>query len=225
MTAPRKNARAIAAQILAQVLPLDRKNTHPKSLSELLPQLSEADKDQGLVQELCFGVCRWFTRLDKLAAPLIRQPLFVPMSRGTLDLLADMRQKRVHLAIVLDEYFGTEGLVTIEDLIEEIIGDIEDEHDDAPAPLLIPIDGGGWEADGRAELEDVGEAIDPRLAETDDDIDTIGGLAAVLAGQVPEAGARITHPSGWRFEVIEADTKRIIRLRLHPPADAEAITD
>lgn len=158
-------------------------------------------------------------------APLIRQPLFVPMSRGTLDLLADMRQKRVHLAIVLDEYFGTEGLVTIEDLIEEIIGDIEDEHDDAPAPLLIPIDGGGWEADGRAELEDVGEAIDPRLAETDDDIDTIGGLAAVLAGQVPEAGARITHPSGWRFEVIEADTKRIIRLRLHPPADAEAITD
>lgn len=74
MTAPRKNARTIAAQILAQVLPLDRKNAHPKSLSELLPQLSEADKDQGLVQELCFGVCRWFTRLDKLAAPLIRQP-------------------------------------------------------------------------------------------------------------------------------------------------------
>src|SRR5690606_34785013 len=74
MTAPRKNARTIAAQILAQVLPLDRKNSHPKSLSELLPQLSEADKDQGLVQELCFGVCRWFTRLDKLAAPLIRQP-------------------------------------------------------------------------------------------------------------------------------------------------------
>lgn len=74
MTAPSKNARTIAAQILAQVLPLDRKNAHPKSLSELLPQLSEADKDQGLVQELCFGVCRWFTRLDKLAAPLIRQP-------------------------------------------------------------------------------------------------------------------------------------------------------
>ncbi len=155
-------------------------------------------------------------------APLIRQPLFVPMSRGTLDLLADMRQKRVHLAIVLDEYFGTEGLVTIEDLIEEIVGDIEDEHDDAPAQLLTPIDGGGWEADGRAELEDVGSAIDPRLAETDDDIDTIGGLVAVLAGQVPESGACIDHPSGWRFEVTEADTKRILRLRLHPPASSAA---
>lgn len=132
-------------------------------------------------------------------AGLIRQPLFVPMSRGTLDLLADMRQKRVHLAIVLDEYFGTEGLVTIEDLIEEIVGDIEDEHDEAPQQLLIPIDGGAWDADGRAELEDVAETIDPRLAETDDDIDTIGGLAAVLIGHVPEAGACITHPSGWRL--------------------------
>ena len=75
---------------------------------------------------------------------LIREPLYVPMSRGALDLLADMRQKRVHLAVVLDEYMGTEGLVTIEDLIEEIVGEIEDEHDDAPAALLIPLDGGGW---------------------------------------------------------------------------------
>ncbi len=152
---------------------------------------------------------------------LIREPLFVPMSRGALDLLADMRNKRVHLAIVLDEYFGTEGLVTIEDLIEEIVGDIEDEHDEAPQALLVPIDGGSWEADGRAELEDVGEAIDPRLAETDDDIDTIGGLAAVLAGHVPVAGTCLDHPSGWRFEVVAADTKRIQKLRLHPPTHRE----
>lgn len=154
-------------------------------------------------------------------AALIREPLFVPMSRGALDLLADMRQKRVHLAIVLDEYFGTEGLVTIEDLIEEITGDIEDEHDDAPQPLLIRRDNGGWDADGRAELEDVGLAIDPRLAETEDDIDTIGGLAAVLAGRVPAPGAWLAHPSGWRIEVIEADTKRVAKLRLHPPADQD----
>ena len=152
---------------------------------------------------------------------LIREPLFVPMSRGSLDLLADMRHKRVHLAIVLDEYFGTEGLVTIEDLIEEIVGDIEDEHDDAPQALLVPIDGGGWEADGRAELEDVGQTIDARLAETEDDIDTIGGLAAVLAGHVPEPGTCLDHPSGWRLEVIAADTKRIQKLRLHPPAQNE----
>ena len=117
-------------------------------------------------------------------ADLIRQPLYVPMSRGALDLLADMRSKRVHLAIVLDEYSGTEGLVTIEDLVEEIVGDIEDEHDEAPEDLLVPLDGGAWDADARVELEDVAETIDPRLAEHDEDVDTLGGLAAVLAGRV-----------------------------------------
>ncbi|WP_010162096.1 MULTISPECIES: hemolysin family protein [unclassified Sphingomonas] len=150
-------------------------------------------------------------------APLIREPLYVPMSRGALDLLADMRQKRVHLAIVLDEYFGTEGLVTIEDLIEEIVGDIEDEHDDAPTALLVPLDGGAWDVDARAELEDVGEAIDPRLAEVDGDIDTIGGLAAVLAGHMPKVGDCIVHDSGWTLEIVAADTRRVLSLRLHPP--------
>ena len=150
-------------------------------------------------------------------ARLIREPLYVPQSRGALDLLADMRQRRVHLAVVLDEYSGTEGLVTIEDLIEEIVGDIEDEHDEAPTALIIPIEGGGWEADARAELEDVAETVDPRLAETEDDIDTIGGLAATLAGHVPQAGERVRHESGWTLEVVEADPRRVARLRLHPP--------
>ena len=150
-------------------------------------------------------------------ADLIREPLYVPMSRGALDLLADMRTKRVHLAVVLDEYFGTEGLVTIEDLIEEIVGDIEDEHDDAPAALLSPLDGGAWDADARAELEDVGETIDPRLAQVDGDIDTIGGLAAVLAGHVPQVGECIVHDSGWTLEIVAADTRRVLSLRLHPP--------
>jgi CBS domain containing-hemolysin-like protein len=150
-------------------------------------------------------------------ADLIREPLYVPMSRGALDLLADMRQKRVHLAVVLDEYFGTEGLVTIEDLIEEIVGDIEDEHDDAPEALLVPIDGGAWDADARAELEDVAQLIDARLAEADGDVDTLGGLAALLAGHVPRIGECVDHPSGWKFEITEADERRINRLRLHPP--------
>ena len=147
---------------------------------------------------------------------LIREPLYVPMSRGALDLLADMRQKRVHLAIVLDEYFGTEGLVTIEDLIEEIVGDIEDEHDDAPEALIIPLDGGAWEADARAELEDVAETIGTEL-DVDGDVDTIGGLAAVLAGHVPQKGECIQHASGWTIEVIEAEPTRVERVRLHPP--------
>lgn len=148
---------------------------------------------------------------------LIRQPLYVPQSMGALDLLAQMRVKRTHLAVVLDEYTGTEGLITIEDLIEEIVGEIEDEHDEAPAALLVPIDGGGWEADARAELEDVAETIDPRLGEVEEDIDTIGGLAFVLAGHVPEVGECLEHESGWKLEVIDADERKVNRLRLHPP--------
>ena len=154
-------------------------------------------------------------------AGLIREPLYVPMSRGALDLLADMRQRHVHLAIVLDEYSGTEGLVTIEDLIEEIVGEIEDEHDEAPSALLVPIDGGAWDADARAELEDAAELIDPRLGEAESDVDTLGGLAAVLAGHVPHVGECVDHPSGWKFEVLDSDVRRIHRLRLHPPVARE----
>ena len=153
-------------------------------------------------------------------AGLIREPLYVPMSRGALDLLADMRQRHVHLAIVLDEYSGTEGLVTIEDLVEEIVGEIEDEHDEAPPTLLIPLGGGAWEADARVELEDVADTIDRRLGNTESDVDTLGGLTAVLAGRVPKPGDCVDHPSGWRIEVIAADERRIDRLRLHPPLAA-----
>ena len=152
-------------------------------------------------------------------AELIRQPLYVPMSMGALDLLAQMRASHTHLAVVLDEYSGTEGLITIEDLIEEIVGEIEDEHDEAPPQMLVPLDGGGWEADGRAELEDVGETVDPRLAEVDEDVDTLGGLAFVLAGHVPEAGECLAHDSGWTLEVVEADSRKVTKLRLHPPAE------
>jgi CBS domain containing-hemolysin-like protein len=155
---------------------------------------------------------------------LIRQPLYVPQSMGVLDLLAEMRAKRTHLAIVIDEYSGTEGLLTIEDLVEEIVGEIEDEHDDEPTALFVAAADGCWDADARAELDDVGEAIDPQLAEVDEDVDTLGGLAAVLAGHVPEVGEILVHPSGWRIEVTEADERRVHRLRLHPPVviDLEA---
>ena len=152
---------------------------------------------------------------------LIRQPLYVPQSMGVLDLLAEMRAKRTHLAIVIDEYSGTEGLLTIEDLVEEIVGEIEDEHDDEPEPLIVAGENGCWDADARAELDDVGEAIDPRLADVDEDVDTLGGLAAVLAGHVPEVGEILVHPSGWRIEVTEADERRVHRLRLHPSVEID----
>ena len=156
-------------------------------------------------------------------APLIRQPRFVPESMGALDLLAEMRATRTHLAIVLDEYSGTEGLVTIEDIVEEIVGEIEDEHDEAPLALLVPMHDGVWYADARAELEEVADLIDPRLGEVEEDVDTLGGLATVLAGHVPQAGESVSHPSGWRLEVTEADPRRVGRLRLHPPADSAPV--
>ena len=151
------------------------------------------------------------------AIGLLRQPLYVPQSMGTLDLLAQMQASRTHLAIVLDEYSGTDGLITIEDLVEEIVGEIEDEHDEAPTDLFVPLEGSAWEADARAELEDAAELIDPRLGEVEEDVETLGGLAFVLAGEVPKQGACLDHPSGWRIEIIAADTRRVLRLRLHPP--------
>ncbi len=156
---------------------------------------------------------------------LLRQPLFVPQARGALDVLADMRASRTHLAIVIDEYSGTDGIITIEDLIEEIIGDIEDEHDDAPAELIVRLEGGMWEADARVELEEVGAKVDPRLAEVAEAVDTLGGLAFVLAGQVPVPGAILAHDSGWRIEVTAGNERHVTRLRLHPPEQMESKTD
>jgi len=153
---------------------------------------------------------------------LMRTPLYVPESMGVLDLLARMRAERVHLAIVVDEFGGTEGLITIEDVVEEIVGEIEDEHDEELPGLLTPLEGGLWDADARAELEDVAEVIDARLGTVEEDVDTLGGLAFILAGRVPETGEILEHPSGWRLEVVDCDSRRVRRLRLHPPEERHA---
>ena len=137
---------------------------------------------------------------------------------SVLALLDEMRRTRTHLAIVLDEYSGTEGLVTIEDLVEEIVGEIEDEHDDEPELLFMQMAPDLWEADARAELDDLADAIDPKLAEVDEDVDTLGGLAFVIAGQVPDMGQMLKHEaSGWKLEILEADEKRVTRIRLYAP--------
>ncbi len=156
---------------------------------------------------------------------LMRQPLYVPQSRGALDVLADMRARRTHLAIVVDEFSGTDGLITIEDLVEEIVGDIEDEHDDAPVALIVPIGDGMWDCDARAELEDVAEELDPRLAEVEESVDTLGGLTFVLAEQVPPIGTVVEHPSGWRIEVLAGDETHVTRVRLHSPQVADKPDD
>jgi len=143
--------------------------------------------------------------------------LFVPESMGVIELLARMRAQRIHLAIVVDEFGGTEGLVTIEDVVEEIVGEIEDEHDEAEAGMLTMLDDGLWEADARVELEELAEAVDPRLSSDEDEVDTLGGLIFLIAGHIPAKGECITHSSGWKLEAVDSDPRRIIRVRLHAP--------
>jgi len=156
----------------------------------------------------------------------IRQPRFVPQNMSVLALLDEMRRTRTHLAIVLDEYSGTEGLVTIEDLVEEIVGEIEDEHDEEPEAMFAQLSPLMWEADARAELDDLAEAIDRKLSEVEEDVDTLGGLAFVIAGQVPDVGQMLTHEaSGWKLEILEADEKRVTRIRLFAPSPEPDETD
>ena len=156
---------------------------------------------------------------DRTVAGLLRTPLFVPESMGVLDLLARMRTGRVHLAIVVDEFGGTEGLVTIEDVVEEIVGEIEDEHDELEVAGLKLLEDGIWEADARTELDEVARDVDARLIAEDDEVDTLGGLTFLLAGRLLAPGESVEHPSGWRIECVEADGRRMIRLRLHAPTD------
>ena len=157
---------------------------------------------------------------DRSITALLREPLFVPESMGVIELLARMRSQRVHLAIVVDEFGGTEGLVTIEDVVEEIVGEIEDEHDDAEVGMLTMLDDGLWEADARIELEELAQAVDPRLSTDDDEVDTLGGLVFLLTGRIPAKGECITHPSGWKLEAVDSDPRKIIRVRLHAPENA-----
>jgi CBS domain containing-hemolysin-like protein len=154
---------------------------------------------------------------DRAMPALMRSPLFVPESMGAIDLLARMRADRVHLAIVVDEFGGTEGLVTIEDVVEEIVGEIEDEHDIEEVGLLTLLDDGLWEADARLELDELQKTVDERLTAEDDEIDTVGGLTFILAGRILQPGESVRHPSGWRLESVDADGRRIKRVRLHSP--------
>jgi CBS domain containing-hemolysin-like protein len=150
---------------------------------------------------------------------LVRHVLFVPPSMPVTDLLTDMRRKRTHMAIIVDEYGGTDGLATIEDIVEEIVGDIEDEHDEEAGAQLIEREDGSFEADAAMELDDLETALGAGFEPPDlaDEVDTLGGLAVLIAGRVPVTGDVIAHPNGWRIEVSASDGRRVERLRLVPP--------
>src|SRR5713226_8613367 len=158
---------------------------------------------------------------------LLRKVLFVAPSLPILDLLVQMRQARTHIAMVVDEFGGIDGLVTIEDLIEEIVGEIEDEHDDADGPRLAERADGTLIADARTPIEVLEEhqGIQLRSNGEQEEVDTLGGLVSGLAGRVPKRGEVIAHPSGIEFEVLDADPRKIKRLRVHCPPDTAAGRD
>jgi CBS domain containing-hemolysin-like protein len=149
-----------------------------------------------------------------------REVLYAPPSMRITDLLLRMQASRIHMALVIDEYGGTDGLVTIEDLVEEIVGDINDEHDDDAAPTVLARPGGGWDADARVELGEFADATGVEFVAEDDEADTLGGLVVSLAGRVPQRGEVISHPAGFDFEVTEADARKIRKLRIRRRADA-----
>ncbi len=160
----------------------------------------------------------------------LREALFAAPSMPVLDLLLEMRQSRVHMALVVDEFGGIDGLITIEDLVEEIVGEIEDEYDVSEGPKLVFHRDGSLVADSRATVEDFEDLVGPVLSdeERESDIDTLGGLVFSLAGRVPTRGELVTHShSGISFEVMEADPRRIRRLRIRnlPTVTQDAAAD
>ena len=150
---------------------------------------------------------------------ITRELLYVPDSMSVLDLLLKMQTTRLHLALVVDEYGGTDGLVSIEDLVEEVVGEIADEHDVEDEPLIRSDPRLGLIADARMPVEDLEKHLGVELVsgEQEEDIDTLGGLVFSIAGRIPARGELVLHSSGIEFEVLEADPRRIKRLRIHVP--------
>ncbi len=151
-------------------------------------------------------------------AGLVRELLFVPPSMPATDLMAKMQADRIQMALVIDEYGGTDGLVSLEDLVEEVVGDIEDEHDEDEEAMLAETGDGGWIADPRLPLEDLDQTLGTQFAtgEISEDVDTLGGLLFVSIGRVPVRGELLAAPGlpGYEFEVLDADPRRIKRLRI-----------
>lgn len=149
---------------------------------------------------------------------VVRKLLVVPPSKSVLELLREMRDTRIHMAIIVDEYGGVDGLVTIEDLVEQIVGEIDDEHDEAAGGLLIQRADGVLEAHGRCPIEDVEKKLGRQLLDPEkgEDVDTVGGLIVSHLGRVPLRGEQIEHPAGLAIDVLDADPRRVKRVRIRP---------
>ena len=159
-----------------------------------------------------------------MLSQLIRRILFVSPSMRALDLLLEMRLKRIHMALVVDEFGGIDGLVTIEDVVEQIVGEINDEHDTDPDPDLKQREDGLIEADARVMIDRFEDLVGPILSDEErEEVDTLGGLVFFVAGRVPARGEVIVHSTGFEFEILEADPRRVKRMRIKtPPAETRA---
>lgn len=172
------------------------------------------------------GVKPDLNRIDlarPIAALKLRKPLlYVPPSMPAMNLLVRMQATRIHMALIVDEYGGTDGLVTMEDLVEQIVGDIEDEHDEEEADLIVDDPKLGLIASGRAAVQDLEARLGLKFLKPDEeaDIDTLGGLVFAIVGRVPARGELVRHASGIEFEVLDADPRRVKRLKIHVPRDS-----
>lgn len=179
----------------------------------------EPDEDRTTMRQT-IGRLRGMGDIDLLLplskAGVVRPVLFVPPSMPALDLLVKMQATRTHMALVIDEYGGTDGLVSIEDIVEMIVGDIEDEHDEDDHPKIEQAPDGSWVADARASLEDLSAeiGIDLESIYAEEDVDTLGGLVTTVAGRVPVRGEIVLSPDRFEFEILDADPRRVKRVRL-----------
>jgi CBS domain containing-hemolysin-like protein len=168
----------------------------------------------------------WHEEESFVASQVVRAMPFVPPSMPIQNLLRQMRATKVHMALVVDEHGGIDGLVTIEDLVEEIVGEIEDEHDRAKPPSISVRPDGSYDADARLLIED----LEPRLgcdllpSERDEEIDTLGGLVIALAGRVPITGEVIGHEAGLDFEIVDADPRRVRSVRIRRRGGGEPLS-
>jgi CBS domain containing-hemolysin-like protein len=205
--------------VFAESLDDPRGMVHIKDVLAYLTKQAESEAGAAAPGRLDLG------RVDLEAVladlDIVRPVLFVPAAMPALDLLAKMQTTRVHMALVIDEYGGTDGLVTIEDLVETVVGDIEDEHDEAEVPLLVE-DADGFVADARVPLEEVLKALggDLDFGDAADEVDTLGGLLVTIVGRVPAVGEVFPGPGGWEYEVLDADLRRVKRIRLHRAPDS-----
>lgn len=185
----------------------------PQGFIHVRDVLSQLTPDEAGEAKAQFG--------DRALARIRREILYVPQSMTLATLFLKMQSSRIHLALVVDEYGGTDGLVSMEDLVEQIVGAIEDEHDE-DAALVVERPGGAFEVDGRAPIDQLeaklGAALE--IPDHEDEFDTAGGLAVALAGRLPQRGEILHHPSGFDIEIVDSDPRRVKRIRIKRSPDS-----